>query len=215
MGPSWRKNYLRYKRLFLTYLGRYKERQDMKMFLEVLLSLFTISIFSIFALRPTLVTIAELIKEIETKKELISQMDAKIQDLGKAQSLYDKEIGRIKLLSTSVPNNPSPDTFIRQIEGLSGKHTVSILASSLGESVLTRKSTLQNATSVEDIVQAASGELSFSVNSTAEYASLYTFLSDLEKTRRPIKFNILTINSSNTIGGKILVFVANGAVPYL
>ena len=81
MNQSWRREYLRYKSYFLNVMGRYKERADVKVYLEILLSLATISVFAIFALRPTILTIAGLLKEIETKKETLAKMDEKISNL--------------------------------------------------------------------------------------------------------------------------------------
>ena len=107
MYPGWRNNYLRYKTYFLNVLGRYRERADVRVYLEILLSLTAISIFSVFALRPTLLTIAELIKEIESKKLTLTQMEEKINNLSQAQTLFDRERGKIVLLDTSKTSIPN------------------------------------------------------------------------------------------------------------
>ena len=208
MGPAWRNNYSRYKRLFLTFFSRYRERQDMKMFLEILLSLITISLFSLLALRPTLITIAELIIDIESKKETVAVMDAKIEDLGRAQKLYDQEIGRIKLLEDSVPKEPTPEGFIRQIEGLSAKHAVGIISMSLEEVVILGK---------ESPVEKAdnTGQLSFSVSTSADYPQLYSFLKDLEKMRRPLNVHSLSVSTSTAREETFLVLVVDGISPFL
>ena len=208
MGPAWRSNYSRYKRLFLTFFSRYRERQDVKMFLEILLSLITISLFSLLALRPTLITIAELIIDIESKKGTVAVMDAKIEDLGRAQKLYDQEIRRIKLLEDSVPKEPTPEGFIRQIEGLSAKHAVGIISMSLEEVViLGKESPAQKADNT--------GRLSFSVSTSADYPQLYSFLKDLEKMRRPLNVHSLSVSTSTTREGTFLVLVVDGISPFL
>ena len=208
MGPAWRSNYSRYKRLFLTFFSRYRERQDMKMFLEILLSLITISLFSLLALRPTLITIAELIIDIESKKETVAVMDAKIEDVGRAQKLYDQEIRRIKLLEDSVPKEPTPEGFIRQIEGLSAKHAVGIISMSLEEVViLGKESPAQKADNA--------GQLSFSVSTSADYPQLYSFLKDLEKMRRPLNVHSLSVSTSTTREKTFLVLVVDGISPFL
>lgn len=208
MGPAWRGNYSRYKRLFLTFFSRYRERQDVKMFLEVLLSLVTISLFSLLALRPTLVTIAELIVEIESKKETVLQMDAKIEDLGKAQKLYDQEVRRIRLLEDSIPKEPVPDAFVRQLEGLSVKHAVGIISMKLDEVVLR---------GIEKASQkkTGSGQLVFTISASADYPQLYSFLGDLEKMRRPLNIHSLTISTSTTKEGTFFILVVEGISPFL
>ena len=208
MGPAWRSNYSRYKRLFLTFFSRYRERQDVKMFLEILLSLITISLFSLLALRPTLITIAELIIDIESKKGTVAVMDAKIEDLGRAQKLYDQEIRRIKLLEDSVPKEPTPEGFIRQIEGLSAKRAVGIISMSLEEVViLGKESPAQKADNT--------GRLSFSVSTSADYPQLYSFLKDLEKMRRPLNVHSLSVSTSTTREETFLVLVVDGISPFL
>src|SRR3989304_278866 len=102
MNPGWRGNYLRYKSYFLNVVGQYRERADIKAYIEILLSLATISIFAVFALRPTLLTIAELIKEIDTKKQTLIKMEDKIENLSSAHTLYDRERSRINILLTSI-----------------------------------------------------------------------------------------------------------------
>lgn len=215
MGPAWRRKYYRYKRLFLNFFAQYKEKQDVKMFLEVLLSLATISFFSLLALRPTVITIAELIKEIESKKETVAEMEAKIQSLERARAIYNQEEGRIKLLETSIPKEPSPDSLVRQIEGLSGKHAASISSLSVGQATLRGKDKPAQTNPAGGSTLGAASELSFSLNSTAEYPSLFNLLSDLEKTRRPIKFGSISINTTNIEGEKTLILVLGGKTPYL
>lgn len=207
MRPAWRKNYLRYKRLFLQYVGKYQKRQDVKMFLEVLLSLLTISTFSVFALRPTIVTIAELIKEIEAKRETLAIIDGKIEDLSNAQSLYDQEIRRIRLLDSTVPVDPTPQFVVRQLEGLSAKHGVSILSISIKEVPLTQI--------IKGNEASTEGVINFSLNTTSSYSSLLSFLKDLERFRRPVKLGSVSLGTAVTELGKVLNLSISGKTPYL
>lgn len=215
MGPAWRTNYIRYKRFFLTFFARYQDRQDLRMFLEILLSLVTISLFSLFALRPTLITIAELIKEIESKKETVAQMDAKIENLSSAQTTYDQEINKIRLLETSIPNNPDPDKFIRQIEGLASKDSVQILSMSTSETTLVGKDSTETEQSQDGIILGASGNITFSTRVAADYPNLFNFLSDLDEIRRPVDIDSLSFDISKTEEGVSLVLIVNGRVPYM
>ena len=124
MQENWRQQYLRYKSYLLNTVDRYKERTDTRIYLEILLSLITISIFSIFALRPTLLTIAELIKEIEAKEQLVDKLDNKIETITSAQILYDRESSNIQLLKKAIPKKPEIDTAIYQLEGLIEKNNL-------------------------------------------------------------------------------------------
>jgi hypothetical protein len=215
MGPAWRSNYLRYKRFFLTFFDRYQDRQDLRMFLEILLSLATISLFSLLALRPTLITIAELIKEIESKKETVAVMEAKIENLSQAQAIYDQEINTIRLLETSIPKNPAPDGFIRQVEGLAYKDSVVVLAMSTAEITLVGKDAKEIEQTLDGRVIGTGGEVTFSARVAADYRELFSFLSDMDKMRRPMDIDSLALNISKTEQGVLLVFVVNGRIPYM
>ncbi len=185
------------------------------MFLEILLSLVTVSFFSLLALRPTLITIAELIKEIESKKEIVATMDEKIENLARAQTLYDKEIKRVRLLETSIPREPSPDAFIRQVEGLSSKHTVGLLSMSTSKVTLLGQDKSGQPETVDGAILGTTGEVNFAMRVSADYPELFNFLTDVEKMRRPIKLTSLSLSLSRTEQGTTLVLVMDGKTPYM
>lgn len=216
MAGGWRSNYLRYRSFFLNIYNVYKRRPDLKMFMEILLSLGTISFFAAFALRPTALTIVDLLEQIDEKETTIEKMDQKIQNLQTAQTLYVQETARISLLDSAVPEQPSPHGLVRQVEGLANTQGVRILGISVGEVLLVGTEDRPKRTTSE--VQAfpqGSGELSFSASVTADYASLDAFFSGLENLRFPVKIDNASINASETDEGRTLVLVVSGRVPYL
>jgi len=216
MAPAWRNNYLRYKTYFLNISAQYSKREDVKKFLELLLSLATISIFAVFAIRPTLITIAELFKEIQGKKTTVAQLDEKIRNLTAAQASFESQKDTIALLDTAVPAEPKPDSFIRQFEGIIGQNTLEILSISVEGATLLGTPKVEDS-KVEDaatLPEDSSG-LAFVLNVSSTYPSLATFLADLERLRRPIKIDSISFNSSITEGGKELNLVVNGRTPYL
>lgn len=219
MIPGWRKNYTRHRTFILGLVGQYKKRADVKAYLEILLSLGTISIFATFAFKPTLLTIAELIKEINTKKATISRMDQKIQDISKAQSLYDLERNKIELLKTAVPRNPEPEVLARQVEGLSVKHGTNLLTMNI-KKVLILGEQIPQTEQIETTPALPGGanNLSFSLSTSADinqYSLLFNFLSDMEILRRPAKIDSLNISSVEKQEGRTLVLVISGRLPYL
>jgi len=220
MNQSWRRDYLRYKSYFLNVMGRYKERADIKVYIEVLLSLTTISIFAIFALRPTILTIAELLKEIEAKEETLVVMNQKISNLAKAQIIYDQKSQQIAHLRSAIPTNPNPDVFARQIEGLSGKHQTPIVKISLENALISGKQTeTESKAPSKDKTPFPEGinELPISVSSSVaveQYSSIANFISDLELIRRPVKIDRLVINATLQNDQNLLILAVDGRVPY-
>ena len=105
MALGWKSNYLRYKSFFLNVAGQYQKKNELKMFMEVLLSLSAVAIFGLFAIKPTLTTIATLIKDMQGKRQTLALMDEKIENLNQARKVYDEEKAGIELLKTAIPKS--------------------------------------------------------------------------------------------------------------
>src|SRR3989344_1409515 len=228
METGWRRNYLRYKSFFLNMLTQYQERSDWKVYLEILLSLSTISIFSIFALRPTILTIAELIQQIEEKKETVEKMDTKIQNLGKAQSLYDREGPNIQLLTnTVIPEGPNSDVFARQVEGLSSRHQLPVSAITLGDAEIFNTNPKNSIKESEEVLSEmtkeetsqGSSQISFSISAGLDiknYSSALNFLSDFENLRMPPALTNMQISvkDEGELNERSLNLLLEGELPY-
>lgn len=215
MALGWKKDYLRYKELFLKLLIVYKKRNDVRMFLEILLSLITITIFSMFALRPTLLTISQLIKDNREKQETINKMEQKIKNITIAQNIYDQNIEKIPLIEQAIPNSPTPENLLRQIEGIAYLDSVTIVGSSVNEVVLIgeeKKKDKKN--EIKNLPENVS-TITFSINVTGPYLSLYKFLIDVENSRRPFIINSINLNSSKTEQESIIVMLITGQTPYI
>lgn len=215
MALGWRSDYLRYKDFFLNILLVYKKRPDLKMFLEAGLSLITILVFSIFALRPTLITIASLVREIRTKEETVKKMDEKIANLDAAEVIYSQEDQKINVVRQSVPSGPEPEAFLRQIEGLSQTTTASVLGVSFGEVTLSGEEPVKKSKEVLKALPEGAQALTFSVSATGDYLVLSKFLADIENLRRPINVDAAGMSSSQTAEGATLTLVISGRTPYI
>jgi len=186
------------------------------MFMELLLSLATVSLFAVFAIRPTLITIAELYKEIQGKKTTVAQLDEKIKNLATAQATYESQKDTITILDTAIPNEPKPDSFIRQLEGVIGQNTLNVLSINVEGATLmgTPRAGGSSVEGAATLPEESSG-LRFALNVSSAYPSLTSLLADLERLRRPIKIDSLGFNSSVTEAGRELNLVVNGRTPYL
>lgn len=216
MALGWRKDYLRYKFYYLNILNLYKRKEDLRMFLEIILSLFAISFFSIFAIRPTFLTISTLLKEINSKKETATKMDTKIKNLQTAQKILDQESLRIPILELSIPAFPQPQNFVHQIEGIAVAAKAEVLGIRVDETSLKGDAPAKNeATKDVSNFPADTGSMGFSVSATGSFQGLFSFLKNLENLRSPVKIDILGISLAKQEQGNILTLVVTGKVPYL
>ncbi|MBI3443170.1 hypothetical protein HY008_00705 [Candidatus Woesebacteria bacterium] len=198
-------SYSRYREYFLRLFLAYSKKEDAKMFLELALSLATLSFFLAFVLRPTVLTISQLFQEIESKKEIKAKMDQKIQNLSQAQTLLERESSRIALLDSAIPGRPFPETYIGQLEKITEVSGLSISSLSVNEALL-----VGNEEGGEKSVS-----LSFSLSGSS-FVSFLNFLSTLESTRRPLLLESISLNSvEDREIGKSLNLVGSGKIPYL
>lgn len=212
---SWQRDYLRYKSFFLDILRVYRERPDFRAYLELVLSLVAITIFSAFAIRPTILTILELNKEINTKEDTLAKLNTKITNLQSANEELVAVSEDLTYVKQAVPSLAEPEQFIRQIEGLTSKHSVSILGLSASDVVLLGSAgSVKRSKETVELPRNAS-EVPITLSVTASYPSLLSFLKDLENLRRPIKIDSLSFNSTQTDEVKKIILVISGRTPYL
>jgi len=214
MALGWKKDYLRYKELFLKILIKYKKREDVRIFLEIFLSIITVTFFSIFALKPTILTISQLLKDNKEKQETINNLEEKIKNISLAQEVHEQNFDKLSMVENAIPNTPTPENLLRQIEGVAYLNSVTLLGSSVNEVTLTGEETKKQKDVIENLPENVK-ILSFSISVTGSYDSLTRFISNLENLRRPIVFDSLNITSSDTEKGKTIVLLLSGQSPYI
>lgn len=223
MNGDWRKDYIHYRSVFQGLIANYQKRADLKAYLEVMLSLITISVFTLFALRPTIITIAQLIKDIDAKKATLVQIDKKISDLAQARSLYEAERSKITLLESAIPKAVQPDVFARQVEGLVGSRGVEMRSFAQNEGVIVGSMPAvpdgqQTQSSNQVILPEGALGSNFIITTSVtvdNYQAASLFLTDLEKIRMPAYFEEVRISNGKELENQKLIIFVRGQLPYL
>lgn len=215
MALGWKGQYFRYREFFLNIYTVYKTKPDVRMFLEILLSLVTVSLFAAFALKPTLLTISGLLVETKAKEEVLQKLDQKITALAGARTAFDRETQRIPLALTAVPNQAAADILVFQLQAASRAHSLTTIGISTGEITLVGEELKQKKNEgVTPLPDNASG-IDFSISVSGNYQDLISFMGSLESLRIPIYFDTISLSSSKNDGGKFLILVISGRTPYL
>lgn len=181
-----------YQRYFLNIVSLYKQRRDVKAYLELLLSIGAISILIVFAIKPTIVTITDLLTRINSEKETSEKLDIKIKDLGIAQDLYNQQESNINLLNSAVPDNADVASYIRQVEGLVQKNSLTTTSITVNQVPLIGNNPITN----------PSLGVTSSITVSGTYENLQSFIKDLENLRRPAiltKVSLLTSTEGLTL----------------
>jgi Tfp pilus assembly protein PilO len=204
MSNTLRERYSRSKNIAQRAIRDITEKPVMRVYMEIFLTLVAVSLFGIFAIRPTMITIGKLLQEIKLKEVTLATMNKKIADLNTAKDLYTKESEKIKLIEEAIPNSPEPDLLALQIEELA--KTDGVVVKNLGIENIK----MVGAPSLED-----DGKLSLTLNLSGGYSSLIKFAKDVEDLRRPIMYDGLSISSIQSKDGTSLYMtLENLSTPY-
>jgi hypothetical protein len=202
----------------------YQKRKDLRSFVELLLSLSVIAIFGVFAIRPTLVTIADLNTQIRGKSDTVLKLDDKISALAQAQENFDRNRQAIALVEQAIPTRPAPENYIRQIEGLAQRHSLFVLGMNTSDVSIfgVSDAAQQEAPVVDETTVAIANEFpanaqgfEFELNVSGSYSSINSFMSDFESLRRPLYADVLSIRiSQGDLPGEIVSSIV-GRLAYL
>lgn len=110
----------------LEYVAKQKENQKFLKSLELGGTLFLVSFFIFFAIKPTLLTISALIGDIRSKELLSIELKSKINDVIVAQDLFSQVQEKYSLIESSLPSSPKFSQFVRQINGASSEQQINL-----------------------------------------------------------------------------------------
>jgi Tfp pilus assembly protein PilO len=231
MALELKTGYLHYQRYLSKIKEIYQKREDVKVYTGLILSLLTISFFGLFAIKPTLSTIASLVKEIKDKREINLKLQEKINALTQAQSELLLISDELYLLDESLPSKPNLAFFINQLEVMAKKNSLKINSLSFSpivffgqqEAVKAKKETQEDvdlpsqekppqkaeSTQAKSLTKPSYQENTFSLQLAGTKTDLRKFLESLENSRRIIKIEKISLtfekdqNWNLAIGGKI------------
>jgi Tfp pilus assembly protein PilO len=110
------REYYRYRKYFLTVPRAFGAKKT-RVYTGLILSILAIAFFSLFALRPTFLTIAGLLAEIKDKEEINQRLSQKITALSQAQTVFTQTIAsRAYLLDEALPKEDRLDKLLASLE---------------------------------------------------------------------------------------------------
>lgn len=188
-------------------LSDFYQKPVARVSVELFLSIGAVLFFAIFAIRPTLLTMSDLIKEIEDKRQLDKQMAQKIAALSSAQSEYLKQQERIGVLDEAVPTGPDLVGLFKIIEKLASDNQLVITSMSVND-------VPKDIVGTPAFDQLERKNLEFTVGITGDYASVRNFVNQLIQVRRTILIDRVTFSVSDVRGFKRLDAVVSINAPY-
>lgn len=173
---------------YYTYIKPVVENKIVKSSAPYVFSLITISILTIFAIRPTVSTILNLQKNIEENQKVLQALDAKAQSLIEGKRNLDNLSPQIKnKIEVSLPTKTNVPAVISSLQSSSlGIASVSALQ--------IQPLTIIDNTTVKEKALLNLGEVYFAYNVQSSFGSLLQTLENLSKSPRLLNITNVVIN---------------------
>lgn len=188
-------------------LNQFYQKPIAKVSLELFLSIGLILFLSIFAIKPTLVTMSDLIKEIEDKQELNEDLTNKVAALNSAQAIYNANSERLYVLDQAVPSQPEVIRNLKILEKLATESKVVITGVSMQEVPPTEIREL-------NFTQKTKQSLPISITVSGNYTAIKEFTDRIINNRRAFLIDTVVFSIDDSSAAKALSASVSLNVPY-
>lgn len=167
------------------YLNLYKnlypvfKQEKTQNFTTIILTFLTLSFFGIFAINPTISTIARLEKQLSDSKFVDQKLEEKISALNTLQNQYELVKENIQTILNAIPIRPETILFTALIQGVAKENQITITQLQLFQVELSKKQNEKNPYST----------FPFTIEFDGEHNNLSSFLSTLINFQRIVSIN--------------------------
>ncbi len=180
-----------------TTLLQFYEKPVAKVSSELLFSIFAVIFFAVFAIRPTILTMSDLIKEINDKQALEDQLTQKIAALSTVQTQYLNEQERLKVLDAALPSTPDLQGALLLIEKTASENNIAILE-------MEAKEVPQQDPTTIDFSKKARLSKPLLINITGTYPDIAQFVEGIRNLRREMVIESVSFTLADAQGKKQL-----------
>jgi hypothetical protein len=190
-----------------TTISRFYEQPVAKVALELFLSLAAVILFALVAIKPTLLTMSDLLKSIDDKKELNQQLAQKIVALSSAQDFYLIFQDKLYVLNQAVPVNSQVSKTLKIIEKLAGEQNLIIYSLKVNDlpKDVDENNSLESLTRINTLL---------SVTVAGEYPAIRQLVEELKNSRRTMLVEKITFSVDDKRGEKTLKATILVNTPY-
>jgi Tfp pilus assembly protein PilO len=174
---------------------------------ELFLSIGSIIFFALFAIRPTLLTMSDLIKEIEDKRRLDTQLSQKVSALSIAQENFAGVQDRLYVLDEAIPRGANMAHTLKIIEKAASDQNLAITS-------LTVLEIPQDPPSETPITELERQAMPIQVMVSGSYEAIRDFADQLQASRRSFIIERIIFTIEDTRGQRTLEAVLLLGAPY-
>jgi Tfp pilus assembly protein PilO len=186
LNRNYKMEYGRYRHYFHR-LWIFYQRPSARVSTALILTLFTIIFFAAFAIRPTLITVAELLRKISDQQQVLESLKNKSAALASAQQEYVAAQDSIAKLNLAVPQQEDLPDLIKQVESVASAHQVPMDSATFGE-VVFKSTPPPGGQQTRDLT----------IVLTTDYATLTQYLQDLIRLPRLVSVKSLSFSTPSS-----------------
>lgn len=186
-------NYEKYYKGLIPYL---KKEKNQKYFL-IILSLSASIFFIIFAINPTLSTIAKLKKQSSDAEFVEAKLSQKVANISSLSNQYNSLRDDLHYVTDAIPQNPEAPTLVGQIQSIGTTSNVQITNVEVLPVILSSGNSVKSSSFV------------FDITGNASFENIQTFMKNLTSMQRVVSIASFQI-SKNTKDENTLDFIIRG-----
>lgn len=175
--------------------------------MELFLSIGAVLFFALFAIRPTLITMSDLIKEIDDKKQVDQALTQKIAALSTAQSEFLGLQEQIGVLDDALPSKPDVLLTLKLVEKVASERGLVIESLSMAEIP-------DEPTETPLFSETKRQALTLAITLSGTYPNIRQFIEDIRNVRRSFIVDTVVFSTGEEQGTKRLRATITLQVPY-
>lgn len=183
--------------------------------LELFLSIGAVLFFAVFAIRPTLLTMSDLLKEIEDKRELDQQLDRKVAALSTVQGEYLEMQDRLGVLDLALPNQPQLLYTLKTIEKLASEQQLVIESLSVAEIPEEKPPEPIGGADLVPIQNLSRVDLPMLISVSGDYPNIRQFIESLRSYRRQLVIDTVIFTTEESRNARKLRAAITISAPYI
>lgn len=114
-----------------------QHKENVKLFINLVLTFSALMFFGLFAINPTLSTIVELKKQLADNTFVQEQLSKKISNLSTLQQKHNLINADLPIIQAAIPEEASAPTLTGQLQALAEENAISITSLRISEVQLT------------------------------------------------------------------------------
>lgn len=171
------------KNKFLELLPNFREKTTQK-FTTIILTLIALSFFGLFAINPTLSTIAKLQKELEDNQFVDNSLRQKISNLSILQQKYSVLQNDIPIILNTIPQDSQIPLIMGEIQSIVKQSNIQLESLQNFQVELVKNNDTNN----------RYYSFEFSVSGFGSYDSISKFINSLTNMQRLINIEVFSVN---------------------